>query len=228
MFLASFASGLWQANCYVVAATGSSRCVVIDPGQDAAPLLAEVLDEHQLVPEAVLATHGHFDHVADAAVFADAHGIPVWIHPADRHLLSDPASGLSDDGAAMVRGLLGGPLAEPATVESLDRSSLTLAGLEFTLTPAPGHTRGSVLLGLAYPGHPQLSRIVFTGDVVFAGSVGRTDLPGGDQAVMVTTLRDVVSALPDDTALLPGHGPQTVMATERAQNPYLQPAFLRN
>ena len=84
------------------------------------------------------------------------------------------------------------------------------------------------LLGLPYPDHPPIGRIVFSGDVVFAGSVGRTDLPGGDQATMLRTLQDIVLALPDDTALLPGHGDQTTMAAERAQNPYLQPAFLRN
>jgi len=228
VFLASFASGLWQANCYVVAAAGATDCVVIDPGQDAAPLVGELLGEHGLTPVGVIATHGHFDHVASAAQVADAHGVPVWIHPVDRHLLSDPAAGLSADSAAMVRQLLGGPLAEPAMVESLAVASLSLAGLEFSVAHAPGHTAGSVLLGLDYPGHPQIGRVVFSGDVVFAGSVGRTDLPGGDQATMVRTLQDVVLALPDDTALLPGHGTQTTMATERAQNPYLQPAFLRN
>ena len=228
MFLASFASGLWQANCYVVAPADATTCVVIDPGQNAAEVLEQALLEHRLAPAGVLLTHGHFDHVASAADFAEAHQVPVWVHPADRHLLSDPAAGLSTDSADLVQQLLGGPLAEPADVRSLAVDSVALAGLEFSVTHAPGHTAGSVLLGLPYPDHPPIGRIVFSGDVVFAGSVGRTDLPGGDQATMLRTLQDIVLALPDDTALLPGHGDQTTMAAERAQNPYLQPAFLRN
>ena len=230
MLLATFPTGHWQANCYLVAAAGSPECVVIDPGQGAAEGVRRLLAEHQLVPKGLLATHGHFDHVASAAELADEYNVPLWIHSADRHLLSDPAAGLSPDGAALVRRLLDRPLAEPARVEEFDgRAELSLAGLRFSIEPAPGHTRGSVLLGLDYRGrHEQLDRIVFTGDVVFAGSVGRTDLPGGDQAVMNTTLAEVVLQLSDSTALLPGHGPQTTMVRERATNPYLQPDFLRN
>lgn len=230
MFLATFPTGHWQANCYLVAAPGAAECVVVDPGQGAADGVRRLLGEHQLEPRALLATHGHFDHVADAAELADEYNVPLWIHSADRHLLSDPAAGLGPDGAALVRELLGGPMAEPARVEEFDGlSELSLAGLRFSIDPAPGHTQGCVLLGLDYHGrHPQLNRIVFTGDVVFAGSIGRTDLPGGDQQVMNRTLREVVLPLPDTCALLPGHGPQTTIARERAENPYLQPAFLRN
>lgn len=229
MFLASFPTGDWQANCYVVAAPGSSECVVIDAGQNAAEPLRKLLDEHRLRPAAVLATHGHFDHVGDAAAVADEYGVTLWIHSADRKLLSDPGAALDPHSAAYVRQLLGGPMAEPAQLAEFDQlSELTVAGLRFSLSPAPGHTPGCVLLGLDYPDHPESDRIVFTGDVVFAGSVGRSDLPGGDHEVHKQTLREVVLALPDSAALLPGHGPQTTMARERATNPYLQTAFLRN
>jgi glyoxylase-like metal-dependent hydrolase (beta-lactamase superfamily II) len=225
VFLASFATGHWQANCYVVAAPGAADCVVIDAGQDAAPGVRQLLTEHQLRPKGVLATHGHFDHVASGAEIADEYNVPLWIHSADRDLLSDPAAGLGAD-AALLKQLGIGPQAEPARVEEFDGlTELNLARLRFTVTHAPGHTQGSVLLGLDYNGrNTQIDRIVFTGDVVFAGSVGRTDLPGGDPRVMNRTLRDVVLALPDTAALLPGHGPQTTMARERATNPYLQPA----
>ncbi len=230
MFLASFATGQWQANCYVVAAPGSAECVVIDAGQDAAPGVRQLLTENQLRPKGVLATHGHFDHVASAAEIADEFNVPLWIHSADRDLLTEPAAGLGPDGAALVKQLLSGPMVEPARVEEFDGlAELNLARLSFTVTHAPGHTEGSVLLGLDYNGrNTAINRIVFTGDVVFAGSVGRTDLPGGDPKVMSRTLRDVVLALPDTAALLPGHGPQTTVARERLENPYLAPATARN
>ncbi len=226
MFLASFATGHWQANCYVVAAPGIADCVVIDPGQDAAPSVRQVLSEHQLRPKGILATHGHFDHVANAAEIADDFNVPLWIHSADRDLLTEPGAGLGADGAALVRQLLSEPMVEPARVEEFDDlDELSIARLNFSVTHAPGHTEGSVLLGLDYNGrNSQINRIVFSGDVVFAGSIGRTDLPGGDQRAMSRTLREVVLPLPDTVALLPGHGPQTTMARERATNPYLQPA----
>lgn len=230
MFLATLTTGHWQANCYVVAAPGMAECVIIDPGQDAADAVRELLAEHQLTPRAVLATHGHFDHVACAAEIADEYNVPVWIHSADRHLLTDPAAGLSPEGAAFVKQMLPTPLVEPAHVEDFDAiTELTISQLTFSVTHAPGHTAGSVLLGLDYDGRqPQLTRIVFTGDVVFAGSVGRTDLPGGDPGVMSRTLSDVVLSLDDGSALLPGHGGQTTMARERVQNPYLQTLSARN
>jgi len=229
VFLASFATGYWQANCYVAAAPGLDQCVVIDPGQDSAASIRSVITENRLEPRAVLLTHGHFDHVADAANLADEYNIAVYIHSADRHLLSNPGAGLNADGAAMVRKLVGDSITVPARMEAymLDRP-LNLAGLQFSVTAAPGHTAGSVLLGLDYTGHPSVRRVVFSGDVVFAGSVGRTDLPGGNVEVMRHTLSEVVLALADTTALLPGHGEQTTMARERVENPYLQQSFLRN
>jgi glyoxylase-like metal-dependent hydrolase (beta-lactamase superfamily II) len=230
VFLATLTTGQWQANCYVVAAPGVAECVIIDPGQDAAGGLRELLAEHQLKPKALLATHGHFDHVASAAQIADEYNVPLWIHSADRHLLTEPAAGLSSDGAAMLKQILRTPMVEPARVEEFDGiTELSLARLKFSITHAPGHTEGSVLIGLAYNSrHPQINRVVFSGDVVFAGSVGRTDLPGGDPKVMNRTLSDVVLQLSDGCALLPGHGSQTTMGRERLENPYLQPAFLRN
>ena len=230
VFLATLTTGQWQANCYVVAAPGVADCVIIDPGQDAAAGLRELLAENQLKPKGLLATHGHFDHIASAAEIADEFNVPLWIHSADRHLLTEPTAGLSPDGAAMLKKLLKAPMVEPARVEEFDSiTELNIARLKFSVTHAPGHTGGSVLLGLDYNRlHPQINRLVFSGDVVFAGSVGRTDLPGGDPKVMSQTLSNVVLALPDTAALLPGHGAQTTMARERLENPYLQAATSRN
>ncbi len=229
MFLASFACGYWQANCYVVAPAGVDQCVIIDPGQDSAELVRGVVAENRLVPRAILLTHGHFDHVADAAALADEFSVAVHIHAADEHLLTDPAAGLSPDGAALIRQLVGEAMLPPARVENYQADQLlSVAHLDFTVTAAPGHTAGSVLLGIDYVGNPQVKRLVFCGDVVFADSVGRSDLPGGDAAVMQRTLSRVVLALPDTTALLPGHGQQTTMSRERVSNPYLQATYLRN
>ncbi|MCE1174011.1 MAG: MBL fold metallo-hydrolase [Propionibacteriales bacterium] len=229
MFLATLATGYWQANCYLVAAPGLSQCVIIDPGQGSADGVRTILTDNQLTPRAILLTHGHFDHVADAATLADEFNVAVYVHAADQHLLTDPAAGLSAEGAAMVRKLVGASLPAPARVETYEPGrDLHLAQLTFTITEAPGHTAGSVLIGTDYHGHPAIRRLVFSGDVVFAGSVGRTDLPGGNSAVMMRTLSQVVLGLGDEVALLPGHGEQTTMVAERATNPYLQPNFLRN
>ncbi len=229
VFLASLTTGLWQANCYVVAGAGLDTCVIIDPGQDSAAKVRAVLTENRLEPRAILLTHGHFDHVADAATLGDEFNIPTYIHRADRQLLSDPAAGLSAEGVAVIRAAIVGGLAEPARVEAYNPAkTLNVAGLTFTVIEAPGHTAGSVLLGIDYGGHPTIRRLIFSGDVVFAGSVGRTDLPGGNPAQMATTLTEVVLDLSDSTALLPGHGDQTTMAEQRVHNPYLQPGFLRN
>lgn len=229
MFLASFPAGPWQANCYLVAAEGRDDCVIIDPGMDAVSGVHSLVRENGLAPSAIILTHGHFDHVATAAALAEAYRVPSWIHSGDRHLLTDPAAGLSPDGAAIVRDVLQGPLSEPADLRLLDgRATLELAGLAFDLTHAPGHTAGCVLFALDYPGHPHIDKVVFTGDVLFAGSIGRTDLPGGDPETMRATLAGPVLALPDSAAILPGHGPQSTMRRERSTNPYLRPAFLRN
>jgi len=229
VFLASFPSGAWQSNCYIAGAADQSDVVVIDPGDGALAPLREVMTDEQLTPVAVLLTHGHFDHVASAAEFADAYGIPVHIHPADRELLSDPAAGVSRESAAMLAQLLPVTgLVEPADVRDLaDGQLLDLAGITFRVVHAPGHRPGCVMFLMPHPDDP-FSSVAFTGDVLFAGSIGRTDLPGGSMPDMVATLRDVVLELPDDTALLPGHGPQTTMVAERATNPYLQPDFLRS
>lgn len=227
MFLAAFATGPWQANCYLIAPATGRECVIIDAGVEAAAGVRTLLAEHSLTPAAVLATHGHIDHIASAAGLADEYGVELWVHPADRHLLTDPAAGLGSDSRALLAQYLPGPYIEPKLLRLFGAEGIELAGLEFELSHAPGHTQGCVLLGVDYPGHEQIDRIVFSGDVLFAGSIGRTDLPGGDPEAMRQSLAGPVLAIPDTTALLPGHGPQSTMSRERATNPYLQPAFLR-
>lgn len=228
MFLASFPAGPLQANCYLVADGPGGECLIIDPGMDAVAGVRELVGSHDLRPAGILLTHGHLDHVASAADLAGSFGVPCWIHPDDRGLLTDPAAGLSADAAGLIAGLPAGALVEPADLRPLAGGDVVAtAGLEVSVIHAPGHRPGCVMFRLAYPGHAVVTSVLFSGDVLFAGSIGRTDLPGGDPAAMTDTLRRRVLALDDTTAILPGHGPQTLMARERATNPYLQLPPLR-
>ncbi|MBN6052290.1 MBL fold metallo-hydrolase [Nonomuraea sp. RK-328] len=216
MLIAGFPAGAFQTNCYVIAPAAGEECVIVDPGQDAVDGVDELLREHRLKPVAVLLTHGHIDHVWSVAPVCGARDVPAWIHPDDRHLLSDPAAGWSPSSSQLFGGIT---LSEPDDVRELsDGATLPLAGLEFTVDHTPGHTRGSVSFRL-----PD-DAIMFAGDLLFAGSIGRTDLPGGDYPTILRSLATKCLTLPDDTVVLPGHGPQTTIGHERATNPYLKEA----
>jgi hydroxyacylglutathione hydrolase len=220
VLIAGFPAGSWAANCYVVATGPATECVVVDPGQDSAGGIADIVAEHRLKPVAVLLTHGHLDHMWSVTPVAGTYDSTAWIHPADRHLLTDPMAGISSESAAM---LLGGKyeFTEPDDVAELaDGQRLELAGLEVVVDHTPGHTAGSVTFRTPYDGD-EVSEVMFSGDLLFAGSIGRSDLPGGDHATMLETLRDKVLALPDDIVVLPGHGEQTSIGRERATNPFL-------
>ena len=219
MLIAGFPAGSWAANCYVAATAPRSECVIVDPGQDSADGIAEIVREHALKPVAVLLTHGHLDHMWSVTPVAGTYDATAWIHPADRHLLADPMAGISSETAAM---LLGGrfEFVEPDDVAELaDGQVLELAGLEVTVDHTPGHTGGSVAFRTPYD--DAVSHVMFSGDLLFAGSIGRTDLPGGDHPTMLRTLRYKVLTLPDDVVVLPGHGEQTSIGRERATNPFL-------
>jgi hydroxyacylglutathione hydrolase len=179
---------------------------------------------------AVVLTHGHLDHMFSVAPLCGAYDATCWIHPDDRHLLADPLCAMSPETGQLLAQLTGGTatFTEPDDVRELtDGSVLEIAGVTLDALHAPGHTEGSVMYRADYPaaapGGGEIDQVVFSGDVLFAGSIGRTDLPGGDHAAMLRSLRTKVLPLPDTTAVLPGHGPQTTMARERATNPYLRP-----
>ena len=220
MLIAGFPAGPWGTNCYVVATGTGSECVVIDPGTDAAAGVDQVVREHKLKPVSVLVTHGHVDHMWCVAPVAGTYDATAYIHPADRHLLSDPMAGMSRETSSM---LLGGDYewAEPDDVRELaDLQEIELAGLRFVVDHTPGHTEGSVTFRSPYV-EQGVSELMFSGDLLFAGSIGRTDLPGGDHPTMLRSLRDKVLPLADDIVVLPGHGEQTTIGRERATNPYL-------
>lgn len=225
MFIASFPAGAWQTNCYLLAPEESGPCVVVDPGVGALATIRRVVAEQGMKPQGVLLTHGHVDHMFSVAAVCEEYGIGCWIHPADRHLLTDPY------GIPGARQLIESELGqapdftdrEPTVVhEVADGDLIALAGLQFEALHAPGHTPGSTLYRLGIADDERFEAVVLTGDVVFAGSVGRTDLPGGDPGVMQRTLRHVVLGMADATVLLPGHGGQTLLSRERISNPYLQ------
>jgi len=222
VLIAGFPAGPWGTNCYVVATAPGSECVVIDPGMDATDGVARVVAEHRLKPVSVLVTHGHVDHMFSVAPVAGGYDATAWIHPGDRHLLADPMAGMSPETARM---MLGGDYswAEPDDVRDLsDRQELELAGIRFLVDHTPGHTEGSVTFRSAYPDLDEVSEVMFSGDLLFAGSIGRTDLPGGDHPTMLRSLATKVLPLADDIVVLPGHGEQTTIGQERAFNPYLQ------
>ncbi|MCQ0021969.1 MBL fold metallo-hydrolase [Streptomyces somaliensis DSM 40738] len=219
MLVAGFPAGAWGTNCYVVAPAAGEECVVIDPGHRAAPGVEETLRKHRLKPVAVVLTHGHIDHVASVVPVCGAHDVPAWIHPADRYMMSDPEKALGRSIGTPLMGEL--TVGEPDDVRELaDGVRLELAGLEFTVAHAPGHTKGSV--AFRTPGAADVPPVLFSGDLLFAGSIGRTDLPGGDMDEMLASLARVCLPLDDSTVVLSGHGPQTTIGRERATNPYLR------
>ena len=229
MLIAGFPAGSWATNCYVIASGPGEPCLIIDPGQNSIDGVHEVIREHGLAPAAVLLTHGHLDHVYSVTPVCGGE-TAAYIHSADRYRLADPIRTLEPSLVAMLEQQFGraATWTEPSTVVELDdRQSLTVAGLDIEVLHAPGHTEGSVMFRL--PTTPDgigsehgLTGTVVSGDVLFAGSIGRTDLPGGDHAAMQRSLRDVVLPLPDPTLVLTGHGPATTIEQERATNPFLR------
>jgi hydroxyacylglutathione hydrolase len=231
VLVAGFPAGSFAANCYIVAPAPGEQCVIIDPGQDAERGIEETVAAHRLKPAAVLLTHGHIDHVWSVAPVCGARDIPAYIHPADRALLSNPAKGFPlGTGQQLFGGL---EFTEPDDVQELaDGMTLNLVGLEIIVDHAPGHTPGSVTFRLPPPSpergnagradhDPQPDSVLFSGDLLFAGSIGRTDLPGGDYQTILRSLARVCLTLPDETLVLSGHGPATTIGAERLANPFL-------
>lgn len=223
MLIVGFPAGPLAANCYLLAPGDGADCVVVDPGQAAVERLRTVLHEHRLRPVAVLLTHGHLDHVASArAVCVDA-GAPAYLHDADSSMLDDPLAALSPELRAGMAALLQpdddlGAL-RPDEVVPAPVGELELAGLTIVVQHTPGHTGGSVVYRI--PGDADRPELLLTGDTLFAGSIGRTDLPGGSSPQILRSITTELLARPDDAVVLPGHGPTSTIGAERVGNPFL-------
>lgn len=200
--------GVFQANTYIAAAREGDGAVVIDPGQDADELLGDRLAALGLELAAVLLTHGHIDHIWTAGPVADAAGVPAFIHPDDQWLLENP-------GAAL--GAMGLPKWEVGLPSDLrpinDGDVLRYAGLTIEVRHTPGHT----------PGHCVFitDGIVFSGDLIFAGSIGRTDFPRGSMEDLMASIRSVVLPMDDEVVIYPGHMGATTVGRERRTNPFV-------
>ena len=194
MEIIPLALGDYMTNCYIIRQENSKECCILDPGYEAGRILS-FLDEKQLAPEAILLTHGHFDHVGAVKDLAAETDCEVYISAAD---LSLPPM------------ITNGPLYYTRTYP--ESGSLTIAGLSFRVIPTPGHTPGSVCL--------MVEDALFSGDTLFAGSYGRTDLPGGSWSSISASLKKL-AALPGDYRVFPGHGAATTLEYERRCNPYL-------
>jgi glyoxylase-like metal-dependent hydrolase (beta-lactamase superfamily II) len=205
----TFVSPVFGQNAYLAWAPGSTSAVAIDPGGLAAQM-ADALGD--LTLEAVLLTHAHIDHVEGVAELVRRTGAPVHLHPADRPLYDRVR-----DQAAMLG--VAAPELPPVDHQLADGDTLGMAGLELVVRHVPGHAPGHVVLYCA------AAATAFVGDVVFQGSIGRTDLPGGDFGQLMKSIREHVLTLPDETVLLSGHGPATTVGQERVGNPFLVPSF---
>ena len=237
VLITGFPAGMLACNCYVLAPRAGADAIVVDPGQRAMGPLRGILDEHRLTPAAVLLTHGHIDHMWSAQKVADAYGCPVYIHPEDRFMLTDPIRGFGPKLAQMAVGAM---FREPGQVIELDRDGdkIELGAITVVADHTPGHTAGSVVFrvdggvgdgigleaGVGGPGTAGMSgpSVAFTGDTLFRQSVGRTDLPGGSGRDLLQSIVSKLLVLDDDTLVLPGHGERTTIGVERRTNPFLE------
>jgi glyoxylase-like metal-dependent hydrolase (beta-lactamase superfamily II) len=213
MLVTGFPAQMYATNCWVLATGEGSECIVIDPGMpDVSMELADLLSKHRLKPVATLVTHGHLDHTFSVVPVCDGYGIPAYIHSEDRNLLHDPTAAITPEFRRMLDGM---SFSEPREVRELKSGEeFELVGLKIKAIHSPGHTRGSLMFLVD-------GQTLLSGDVLFAGSVGRTDLPTGSSADMQKTLSKKVLTLDDEIRVLPGHGPETKIGYERKNNPYL-------
>ena len=206
---------LWAAatNCYVIAGERGGPAVVVDAPPDV-DAVVRLLTAHDLVPVALLVTHGHVDHAGGAAGVVERTGVSAYLHPDDDYLVSDPATQLRSIFGFVPPGVE--QFAPPERYLDLAHGQhLDLAGFNFEVRHTPGHTLGHCVFVVEEEG------LVFSGDQLFAGSIGRSDLPGGDFRTLMASMRNQVMTLPDDTRVLPGHGPETTIGRERTVNPFI-------
>ena len=191
-----------QANCYILAVTTSAEAIIIDPGADYTKIKS-ALDKDNLKAQVIINTHGHIDHMGANHEF----GIPVWIHRLDADHLINPMK----NGSLI---FLQFPYRSPSASRLLeDGEEITVADITLKVIHTPGHTPGGICL--------KVDNILFTGDTLFCGSIGRTDLPGGSQQELVNSIKEKLLVFDDNTVIYPGHGPSSTIGNEKRTNPFL-------
>lgn len=205
MILETVCVGPMQVNCYILASGQGRPAIIIDPGEQARKI-KQALDKHSLSPAFIINTHGHYDHIgAD-----DKFGVPVYIHAEDLALLKSPQLNLS--------GLFALPYEVKSRIQTLkDNQVIELEDIKLEVLHMPGHTPGGIALRLLNPA----DKIVFTGDTLFCQGIGRSDLAGGDEALLIKSIKEKLLTLADDTIIYPGHGPSSTIGEERRGNPYI-------
>ena len=206
MILKTLVVGRLQENVYIVGDEGSNACMIVDPGDDAKSILSEV-KRAGLVVYNIVITHGHIDHIAAVADIMDKYKAEYAIHSADLVIID---SALNKSMLTMFPNFRQPP--QPNKLLEQD-DIIKIGGLEFTVISTPGHTPGSICL--------YGNGVVFTGDTLFQGSIGRYDFPGGDGCQIMSSIVDKIIALPPNTIVLPGHGPRSTIQNEKTQNPFL-------
>jgi glyoxylase-like metal-dependent hydrolase (beta-lactamase superfamily II) len=203
MRIETVALGDYGSNCYILAKEGSSSALVIDPGAEAGKIV-EYLESVGLVPVAILITHGHYDHISAAPDIAEQFNIPVYMHQADEEGYIQQREIIESWGGRLMTGFL-----------FFEEKKYTLAGLTFRVIHTPGHSPGAVCL--------DFGKDLFSGDTLFYGTIGRTDIPGGDPEELFRSLKKIAAEFPDGE-VYPGHGPKTSMAAEFRRNFFLKKA----
>lgn len=199
-------NGGFVENCYLIIDEAAQQCAVVDPGEEAGLILHKV-EQAAAQPVAIWLTHAHIDHVLGVSRVHEATGAPIFLHPADRPLYDH----VPEQAAAF--GLRVGPPLPPPDRSFVHGERVHVGGLSFEVRHTPGHSPGSV--SLAGEG------VVFGGDVLFQGSIGRSDLPGGDTETLMRSIERELLVLPDSTIVYSGHGPETTIGAERRTNPFL-------
>lgn len=205
MILETICVGPMLVNCYILAAKNNSPAIIIDPGEEVKKI-NEVLTRHKLKPAFIINTHGHYDHIG----CDDKFDVPIYIHSQDLILLKNPDLNLSNLFAKQFQ-----VKSKIKTVE--DGDIIKLDDIQLKVIHLPGHTPGGIALLMQKP----TNKIIFTGDSLFFQGIGRSDLAGGNEALLIKSIRDKLLKLSDDTVVYPGHGPSSTIARERRNNPFL-------
>jgi glyoxylase-like metal-dependent hydrolase (beta-lactamase superfamily II) len=206
LFKQHVVSGGYASNCYILGCEETKEAVVIDPGGDGA-IIATLLKKDGLTAKYIINTHGHIDHIAGNTEVKEKTGAQILIHTEDKDMLTEARRNLS--------GFMGASIVSPPADGTLEEGEIITVGttIKLEVIHTPGHTRGGICL--------KVGDVVFTGDTLFAGSIGRSDFPGGDHNTLISSIKAKLLILEDDTEVFPGHGPSSTIGEERASNPFL-------